>query len=198
MRDLSFLKTSIALCFAGSLTLAGPAWAEEAAEAETSANTAGEAVAVETVEATVDEIDAPEGESLEAEVVAEADEEEEKKPWGVNVGLGTSMSAAIFHPTRYTRSNLATFVPSVSVGGNYRLMDKVTASGNWGFSYELTTPNNPSARRFSWGDPSFGIAHGSLFKDEGLTGINVSASGSLGLGLSLMSITATQLFSLGA
>ncbi len=117
-------------------------------------------------------------------------------PWSFNVQAGVGTGMVLFHPTRYTRSSLATFIPSLALSASYHLAEKVSLTGAWGANFELTRPNNPSGRRFFWGDPSVSLSHGSLWKDDALTGINVSGAAALSAGLSLASLTATQLFAL--
>jgi len=137
---------------------------------------------------------APEKETPLATSTAVADKE--MAPWGINVGLGMSSSMLLFSPTRYVRSYYASLTPSLSVGGRLKLAEQINATAMIGASFELTTPNDPSGRRFNWSDPSFGVSHASLFKDETVTGINISGGAALSLGLSLPSLTATQLFAL--
>lgn len=132
-----------------------------------------------------------EGMVSEAEAAALA-----KKPWSVTASLGSGTGMMLLHPTQYVRSFYGTSALSLGVNGTYRIADKIVAGVQMGGQFELTSPNDPSGRRFWWSDPSLSINDQSLYKDR-LTGINVTAGASLAFGLSPTSLYTTNILTFG-
>ncbi len=152
---------------------------------------AASALGADHVPVAVDEVTAVDpaadaADLLEEEAMEDAAPAEDEDPavWSgsVNVASGTSM--AVFHPTEYVRSYGRSM--SLSVGGSarYRVSEVLSASAGVGAAYHLVNPKDLSGRRLWLSDPSLGLAHRSLYKDEAYTGINVSGSLSASVGLS--------------
>lgn len=127
-----------------------------------------------------DELDPETPDSLDPDV----DEDEETQRWSGSLNLATSNSMAMFHPTEYVRSSGRSMSLSSGGSGRYRISDSISATAGFGFAYHLINPKDLSGRRFWLSDPSVRLSHGSLFRDEAYTGINVSGNLGASLGLS--------------
>ncbi|MDF1563803.1 MAG: hypothetical protein P1V51_12215 [Deltaproteobacteria bacterium] len=147
----------------------------EGAAAAASETSEGEAVAVETIEATVDVPPAAEGEAAET---ASAEPEAPAKPWSATISHSFGWGLQTDDAISYSDGSLA-------ASGTYKVIDKVVASASVGMRYTLDgTPND--GVRADLGAISLGLNHASLYNDEDFTGLNlnggVSFSQSLGMG----------------
>ncbi len=135
-------------------------------------------VVAEEVDEAVTEVDA------EPEDTDKPEKPSDDKPWGVSVNAGTSSSMAMFHPTEYVRSYNRSHSLSLGARATYRINGAISARLGAGGAYHLVNPKDLSGRRFFLSDPSLGISHGNIFRDEEYTGIGLSGGLGAGFGLS--------------
>jgi chemotaxis protein histidine kinase CheA len=125
--------------------------------------------------------------TADATATVDAEEEEKdkkpKKPWGVSLSLGHSVSAGSFQANPYLRDQVEYAGQSWGLSGRYsfKVMDvlPLSASASVSLSVPLVDPQAIDDRRVRFGNTSFGLSAPVVYKDE-WSGINVSA----GLGYS--------------
>ena len=114
------------------------------------------------------------------------------KPWSVSARTAFSVGSASFASNDYIADYYESIGMSMTLGAGYSF-DLLGKSLRAGFSFPFRVAlqdevnSNPS-RRFSPFDSSLSLSAGSLFKDEDVTGINVSGRFSWALPTSYESI----------
>ena len=114
------------------------------------------------------------------------------KPWSLSARTAFSVGSASFASNEYIRDYYETVGMSMTLGAGYSF-EVLGQSLRAGFSFPFRVAlqdevnSNPS-RRFSPFDSSLSLSAASLFKDESITGINVSGSFSWALPTSYESI----------
>ena len=128
-----------------------------------------------------------------AEVSADASEDDKpSKPWSLSARTAFSVGSAAFASNDYIADYYESIGMSMTLGAGYSF-EVLGQSLRAGFSFPFRVAlqdevnSNPS-RRFSPFDSSLSLSAGSLFKDEALTGINVSGSFSWAIPTSFESI----------
>lgn len=123
--------------------------------------------------------------TADAEVKVEAEKEEDKKPkkpWGVSLSMGHSVGSGSFLANSYLRETRESATQSWGLSGRYsfKVMElPLSASASVSLSIPLVEPQGIDDRPVRFGNTSFGLSAGSVYKDE-WSGINLSA----GLGYS--------------
>jgi hypothetical protein len=202
-RHLARLGPAKSLVLAGCLLATLPARAQDPAP-EVPGDDAEEALAEPPL--VTEEFDAAEGAEEAAEEAGDITEAERvagrespsDKPWSVSANAGTSTSMAMFHPTPFVRSYGRSLSMSLGASGRYRLTDQIAATAGLGAAYHLVNPKDLSGRRFWLSDPSLGVSHSSLYRDERFTGLNVTGGASMTVGLSPSSRYNNRIGSLSA
>ena len=92
------------------------------------------------------------------------------RDFSMGVSLKYSLGSATFVRSKSTSSLVPAkdrmnplFNQNLSFSPGYKLHEKLMVGASWGFGYEYTTPNNPTARRFEPGDLGLSFSSPVLF-----------------------------------